>query len=90
MGFQDLLAGKRIFLLRKLPITIVIIPAIVNLKPAKKICDAVSVISKRLYPILTKGNALPHKAQQIIAIMQTINLLVNKLFFIFFTPYVKL
>jgi hypothetical protein len=43
----------------------VMIPANVKRVPANSICELISSdeISNKEYPIFTKGNALPHKAQ---------------------------
>ena len=65
-----------------LPKIITIIPAIMNLFPAKRILDGVSpaAISKSSYPIFMAGEALPHKVQQKIAVITTIGSRVQIIF----------
>jgi hypothetical protein len=55
------------------------IPAIINLVPAKSILEGVSpgAMANRSYPILIAGEALPHKVQQKIAVRITIGSLVQ-------------
>jgi hypothetical protein len=50
-----------------------IIPAIVNLAPAKSILEGVSPVAilNNSYPILIEGEALPHSVQQINAAIKT-------------------
>jgi hypothetical protein len=62
-----------------LPKMMTIIPAIMNLVPAKRILDGVSpaAIANSSYPILIAGEALPHKVQQKIAVRITIGSFVH-------------
>ena len=55
------------------------IPAIINLVPAKSILEGVSpgAMANSSYPILIAGEALPHKVQQKIAVRITIGSLVQ-------------
>jgi hypothetical protein len=67
--------------LNSLHIVSVIKPAIKNLTPANNIVDDISpfLIFISLYPILTKGKALPHRKVQILA-NKTMNFLFLKSF----------
>ena len=77
--FQAAFLGTMNFRPIRLPIIMTRIPASVNRIPANSIwlLTASTGISNRLYPILIQGNALPHSAQQIIAIRHSTGVFFN-------------